>query len=103
MTVSTVRPVSDTYYLIDRVTELGDRALTSGDEIRIAYNHLGPDYFKTMGIPLMAGRDFDWRDAPETPNVAIVSEQLARRFSGNPVGQRLAMGKDILRGGGRGR
>jgi predicted permease len=94
VTVSTVRPVSDSYYLIDRVTRIGDRALTSDDAVRIAFNHLGPDYFGTMGIPLVAGRDFDWRDAPDAPKVAIISEQLARRFSGNPVGQRMTFGED---------
>jgi predicted permease len=93
-TVSTVRPVSDTYYLIDRVTQIGDRALGSDASIRIAMNHLAPGYFATMGIPLVAGRDFDWHDGPEAPKVVIVSERLARHFSGHAVGQRLRMGGD---------
>jgi predicted permease len=94
VTVSTVRPVSDTYYLIDRVTSVGDRSLGSESAIRIAQNHLGPGYFATLGIPLAAGRDFDSRDVPGAPRVVIVSERLARHFTGNAVGQRLTMGGD---------
>lgn len=91
--MSTVRPVSDTYYFIDRVTQLGDRVLNDDETVGVAFNHLGPGYFSVMGIPLVAGRDFERRDGPETPKVAIVNEKLARRFVGNPVGQRLALGR----------
>ena len=41
-----------------------------------------PDYFKTLEIPVRAGRDFDRTDTPERPPVAIINETLARsRFS----------------------
>lgn len=48
------------------------------------------DYFKTMGTPLSAGRDFDERDSLNSPKVAIVNETFARRFTNgaNPVGVR---------------
>ena len=43
-------------------------------------------YFKTMGIPLLAGRDFTARDTAAAPNVAIVSERIVREFSpGGPA------------------
>ena len=50
-----------------------------------------PDYFKTLEIPIRAGRDFDRSDTPERPRVAIVNEALARiAFPGqSPVGQRI--------------
>jgi putative ABC transport system permease protein len=38
------------------------------------------DYFNTMGIPLLAGRDFTARDTAEAPKVAIVSERVVREF-----------------------
>jgi putative ABC transport system permease protein len=50
-----------------------------------------PNYFKTMGIPHLAGRDFTAGDAEGAPLVAVVSEGLVRRmFPGeNPLGKRL--------------
>jgi putative ABC transport system permease protein len=51
-----------------------------------------PDYFKTMGIPLMAGRDFNAYDGrTEQSNVAIVDQSFARRYwpGANPVGKRI--------------
>ncbi|HJQ68250.1 MAG TPA: ABC transporter permease [Blastocatellia bacterium] len=53
-------------------------------------SRVGPDYFKTLEIPLLAGRDFDARDNLDTPLVAIVNETFARKFlnGANPVGRR---------------
>jgi putative ABC transport system permease protein len=53
-------------------------------------SRVGPDYFKTLEIPLLAGRDFDARDRVGTPMVAIVNEAFARKFlnGASPVGQR---------------
>ena len=53
-------------------------------------------YFKTLGVPLVAGRMFDERDAPGKPLVVIVNETLARRYfpGGNAVGRRLKQGGD---------
>jgi predicted permease len=57
----------------------------------VAYNVVGPGYFRTLGIPLLAGREFDERDRIGRPAVALVSQRMARHFSGNPVGQRIAL------------
>ena len=66
---------------------------TTGERqvINTNLNRVGPDYFKTLKIPLRAGRDFDGRDRTGTPMVAIVNQAFARRFvnGANPVGQRL--------------
>jgi predicted permease len=53
-------------------------------------NWVGPGYFQTVGIPLIAGREFDERDVAARP-VAIVSESVARRYfpGENPIGKRL--------------
>jgi putative ABC transport system permease protein len=50
-----------------------------------------PNFFRTMGIPQLAGRDFSAADAAGAPLVAVVSEGLVRRvFPGeNPLGRRL--------------
>jgi predicted permease len=51
-----------------------------------------PDYFRTMKIPLLAGRYFTERDIVGTPEVVIIDESFARRhFDGrNPIGQRMS-------------
>jgi predicted permease len=53
------------------------------------FTQIGPEYFRTMGTPLLAGRDFDGRDTAGSPKVAIVNQAFARTFFGgaNPVGR----------------
>lgn len=55
-----------------------------------------PDYFKTVGIPLLAGRDFTLRDQYTAPFTAIISQSLARQSFGssNPIGRRIYCGLD---------
>ncbi|MBC7926685.1 MAG: ABC transporter permease [Bryobacteraceae bacterium] len=56
----------------------------------------GEDYFATLGIPLVRGRDFNPRDTYDSPFVAIVSESLVRRSFGDtdPIGKRIQCGLD---------
>ena len=51
---------------------------------------MSPEYFGTLKIPLVAGRDFDDRDVKGAPQVAIVNQAWARKYAGtaNPVGMR---------------
>jgi predicted permease len=60
------------------------------------FNLSGPGYFKTMGTPMLAGRDFTDRDVPSTPKVAIVNEKFARMFfsGANPVGHTFHVAAD---------
>ena len=48
------------------------------------FNMVGPDYFKTLGIPLIAGREFTRQDAGKSPKVAIVNEAFVRKFKLGP-------------------
>jgi predicted permease len=41
-------------------------------------NVVGPRYFQTLGIPLLLGRDFEARDTPEAPKIAIVNDAFVR-------------------------
>ncbi len=58
------------------------------------YNQIAPAYFRTMGIRLLAGREFTRSDTLSGPKVAIVNEAFAKKFNlGNdPVGKRMATG-----------
>lgn len=51
-----------------------------------------PDYFRTLRIPLLRGRDFSAQDGPKSPRVAIINQTMARRFwpNQNAVGKRFA-------------
>jgi putative ABC transport system permease protein len=63
--------------------------------IQLNNNWVAPAYFSTVGIPLVAGRDFTDRDTPQSPRVAIISESVARRYfpNQNPLGKRLGYDK----------
>jgi predicted permease len=52
-------------------------------------NSVGSSFFETMGIPIVGGRSFTYRDNPHAPKVAIINQSLARDFfpNTNPVGQ----------------
>jgi predicted permease len=57
-------------------------------------NQVAPGYFRTLGIPLLAGRDFTRADRLGAPKVAIVNEAFARKFNLAPdvVGKRMSSG-----------
>ena len=58
------------------------------------FNRISPDYFRTLGVPLLAGRAFTASDVSERPKVAIVNETFARKFGldDGVVGRRLGRG-----------
>jgi predicted permease len=60
----------------------------------VQQNWVGPNFFSTLGIPLLAGREFDNRDASASPKVAIVSEKMAQMYfhGQNPVGRHFGFG-----------
>jgi putative ABC transport system permease protein len=68
--------------------------MTEDTNTDVQQNAIGPNFFSTMGIPLLAGREFDNRDGSAAPKVAIVSERMARTFfqGQNPIGRRFAFG-----------
>jgi predicted permease len=59
-----------------------------------AYNAVGVDFFRTLGIPILAGRSFGVQDTATSPRVGIINRQLAKtRFPGqNPLGRRFTIG-----------
>jgi predicted permease len=87
--LSTVAPISTTYYFVNVATRLGDLDFSGDRRLRVATNFFSTGYFETLGIPLVAGRDFEERDGVAAPKVAIISEHLAAKFNGPAVGQML--------------
>ncbi len=55
------------------------------------YNEVGPDYFTTMGIPLVSGREFNRADDEKAALVAVVNETMAAKYwrGRNPIGERV--------------
>ncbi len=65
---------------------------TSADGTRIL--NTGPAFFTTMQIPILQGREIEERDRADSPPVALVNEQFAKKYFGNdnPVGRRIRLG-----------
>ena len=57
----------------------------------VQYNEVGPDYFPTMGIPLVSGREFTRTDDEKAALVAVVNETMAVQYwrGRNPIGERV--------------
>lgn len=77
-------------------------ARADGTELPVNQRPLGltqsvsPNYFKTMGIPMLAGRDFDERDRLDKPLVVILSRSTANKLFGtaSPLGRQILFGTD---------
>jgi len=64
------------------------------EDTNVNATYIGPNYFSTMGIPLISGREFTEADGAASPKVCIINEKLAQRFffGRNPIGQHIAQG-----------
>jgi putative ABC transport system permease protein len=56
-------------------------------DTRAQYNEVGPSYFRTLGIPVLAGREFTRSDALSAPKVVIVNQAFAKKFN---------LGRDVV-------
>jgi putative ABC transport system permease protein len=74
----------------------GQLAPPSGEYPHARYYNVGPDYFHTMQIPVLQGREFTDADHQSAPAVALINETMARRFFAgeNPVGKRLMLPRE---------
>lgn len=59
----------------------------------IDYNVVGPGYFAALGLPLLAGRDFERSDGPDAPAVLIVNRTFAEKYwpGEDPLGKTVRM------------
>jgi len=77
------------------VQEAGNPAF-DGKEVRVLTTPVGPDWFRTFGTRLVAGRDIEPADRANAPRVAVINEAFARRyFPGiNPLGRTIMVGEE---------
>jgi len=82
-------------------TDVAVQGWTSGPDIdsNARFNEVGPGYFRTMGMRLLAGREFVRADQAGAPRVAVVNEAFAKKFNlgADVVGKRMGLeGTDAL-------
>jgi putative ABC transport system permease protein len=74
----------------------GRPPLPPGQGVSAIYYLVSPEYFKTMGVPVMKGRAFTDQDRDGTTRVAVINDVFARMHYPNedPIGQRIRMGRN---------
>ncbi len=74
--------------------EIDGYAPAPGEEVRIESTFIGPEYFQTLGIEVLAGRGLTASDREGAPLVAVINETMARRYwsDRNPIGGRVRIG-----------
>jgi predicted permease len=66
--------------MMQSTMQVADAESRTSEVLQAAYNIVGPDYFHTLGITILAGRDFTWDDRESSPKTAIVNQTLAERL-----------------------
>lgn len=90
-------PLGASNYVIGRALIPEGRPLTVDESINAGFSTITGDYFRTLQIPLLAGRTFEVRDGADAPKVVIINESAAKRCFGSPVaaiGKRLTIWRD---------
>jgi len=67
-----------------------------GERMSFEWEHVSPDYFTTLRLPLVAGRAFNDADTPESLKVVVINESFVRKFFGSPdraIGRTFVVGK----------
>ncbi len=65
--------------------------VANGSSGNVRSNVAGPGFFRTLGVPILAGRDFTDADTAASPHVGIINQEFARRFlpNQNPLGHNI--------------
>jgi putative ABC transport system permease protein len=87
------RPIADGFVNLG-FDMVGNPPLTAGTSRTANYVSVSPDYFRVMGVPLLAGRSFSRHDVVSAPRVCLISQTMARIYFPNqdPLGKRLTFG-----------
>jgi predicted permease len=76
------------------ITVEGAPADLPEDDKHVLWNAIGSGHFSNLGIPLLSGREFTYRDAADTPKVVIINEAMASLYfpKGQPLGNHMRIG-----------
>ena len=80
--------------------QIPGRTASSARELEANVNIVSAGYFRTIGTPLRAGREFTTEDSAGTPGVIVINETAARRFwpGEDPLGKQITLSEDAVAG-----
>lgn len=80
-----------------RSVSVAGRTASADEDVNAQWNLVGPGFFDTIGMRLLAGRDIGPLDTASSAPVAVVNETMAQRFFGdaNPIGRTFGFGRDL--------
>jgi predicted permease len=95
-----VRGVGSSQIAVLTGTDMGGNITVEGresvntDEDHVNYDAVSPNYFATMNVPLLAGREFNEADTASSPKVAVINEAMEKKYfpTRNPIGVHFALG-----------
>lgn len=90
-------PLDGSGYAVGRAFIPEGRALAAEESLNASYSTATPDYFRTMQIPLVAGRGFSERDTEKSPMVVVINQTLAQHSFGSAaaaIGKRITIWRD---------
>jgi predicted permease len=93
---SMATPLGSAGVRFDREVQQAGNPTFAGGEVRIFTCPVSPDWFRTFGTRLLAGRDFEGRDRAGSQSVAMINEAFARRHFGgeSPIGRTIMVGDE---------
>src|SRR4029077_11700446 len=68
------------YNVIEAVRKEDQKSLPPNEALRILYNRVDEDYFRTLQIPVLRGRVFSLQDQASSQRVAVINETMAKRL-----------------------
>ncbi|MBO0725157.1 MAG: FtsX-like permease family protein [Blastocatellia bacterium] len=83
---------------VTTITLEGNRATSGAQELQVNCNTVSPQYFQTLGIPIIRGRRFDEQDVQSRRQVVVISQAMAKRFwpGEDPIGKRFNSDYEII-------
>jgi putative ABC transport system permease protein len=93
VSASLSKPAAGVGAVPEPVSRLADAA-GSSTAVPAVRTSVSPGFFNTLGLAVLTGRDFDWRDNSRSRRVAVISQSLANRLSvgRTAIGQRIRIG-----------